>query len=75
MVSVSENLSFSICLNKEIDCGKICQEIQNLVNSFLSRCNSPDASGALVRVEIKEMVDAKSDYHIPKLEHQNICTT
>lgn len=57
-------------LDKNIECEKICQEIQKLIEKKRSEVGSQDLSGSLVVISIKDSTDATSNYHIPKIEYK-----
>lgn len=55
-------------LNKEINCGNICNDIQNLVTKFMQE--NPNSQGVLV-IQIKEVNDSLEYSEVLRLEHKN----
>jgi len=55
-------------LNKEINCGNICNNIQNLVTKFIQ--DNPNSQGVLV-IEIKSINDSQEYSEVLRLEHKN----
>jgi hypothetical protein len=55
-------------LNKEINCGNICNSIQNLITKFIQ--DNPDSQGILV-IQIKNINDSQEYSEVLRLEHKN----
>jgi len=56
----------AITLNKQIECEKICNQIQNLLNKYQQ--NGSDISKSVLIINIVQTTDG-GDNHIPKLEY------
>lgn len=55
-------------LNKEINCGNICNDIQRLVNKFQESNNT---SQAVLVIQIKQINDSLENVEPLRLEYKN----
>jgi hypothetical protein len=70
MVTVSQTMKLSIKLDKQIDCNKLCQQIEKLLSKF-DQSLGPIQDCILV-LDVVRPFDNYGDNPIPKLEHKCI---
>lgn len=52
-----------IPLRENLDCGKICQQIQKLINKYIQE-NNPDPSSLLLSISIKPIIEQTTTRYI-----------
>jgi hypothetical protein len=58
-----------IVLDKDIECGKLCQKIQKLIQDY-RKTNTTDPSKLLLSISIKPILDITLENKPPLLEYQ-----
>jgi hypothetical protein len=62
----------AIRLDKNIDCSRLCKDIDSMIGKYKQTISSQDLSGALLIINIKTSTDCTSNYHILKLENKEL---
>lgn len=57
-------------LNNNIECEKLCREIDGMIQKYKVTKDSQDLSGTLLVITIREPTDTTSNLHIRKLENK-----
>lgn len=58
-----------IVLDKDIECGKLCQKIQKLIQNY-RKTNTTDPSQLLLSISIKPILDITLENKPPLLEYK-----